>query len=77
MVTVSWNGPAAHLYDAMQYQTMALHEYVVEMATALAPQYFEPIAPATTEHSLTFEVPTDQSFFLRLRLSRAGTSLQP
>src|ERR1041385_5135166 len=42
-VTVHWDGPASHLFDALAGTTTAVHRYQLERSLSLTPPDFQPV----------------------------------
>ena len=65
---LTWDGPAADLYDSTSATTRRVHAYVVEKSSAVSPFDFAPVSPVLTTN--TFTVTNCQSpAYFRVKLT--------
>jgi hypothetical protein len=65
---LAWEGPMSELFDAVEQNSRKTHGYIVEAASRLAPDQFQPVTGIITTLETTIDEPGSGSFFLRLRL---------
>jgi len=70
---IRWHGPAAELYDEETGLAHPAHWYVLEQASRLDPDHFQPIAQPNPAHEATVPEPRGQgTAFFRVRLVPRG-----
>lgn len=67
-LTLRWVGPDAEVFDATTAETRRAHWYVVERATALAPDQFVEVSPPTTAREWEGSSCCPGSVFYRVKL---------
>lgn len=67
-VTITWDGPASQLYDALTGTTTALHRYQLERARAMDPPDFQPVGPTTTDLTITLPECCADAAYYRVQL---------
>jgi hypothetical protein len=65
---VKWDGPSSVVREDLGGSEKAVHWYVVEKATVLAPNSFTAVSEVSTNLNATVPAPTDANTFYRVRL---------
>jgi hypothetical protein len=65
---VKWDGPSSTLRDDLSGSETAVHWYVMEKATTLAPDSFTAVSEPSTNLNATVAAPTEANAFYRVRL---------
>jgi hypothetical protein len=67
-LTVKWNGPSATLLNATTGASTALHYYVLERSSIVAPENFAAVSEKSTNLEATFPNCCDGTAYFRVRL---------
>ena len=65
---LSWHGPAADVYSSTTAQTTRVHGYVVEVASSLSPDSFQPVSAVLLTNTFTVTNPPATAAYFRVRL---------
>lgn len=68
VLTVTWDGPSSVITNAVDGTSFNPHGYVLEQATVLEPEKFQPVSSVTTDRQATVENCCPGSAFYRVRL---------